>query len=655
MPIFTKIRFSRPPLPMIAVLLFAGVGAVIRVQADETDSAQQWPTSWFKPPHTASELGIDKFKQSPMLTERVARGEIPSVEHRLPDDPVVMQPYERPGQYGGTLRTISASLLPFTSPGSEPPLIMGPNINVILPNLAKGWEYRDDGKTLRLFLRPGLKWSDGAPHTADDYIFWHKYYIGYKELTPVRPAEYDFDMVKVDDYTVDFKFDQPAPYFINYLAHWRGAHMRLPAHFLKRYHPEFTPLEQLEAEAKKQGYMTWRNYFGAASGNAGDRMWETPTLAPFVISQKSPMVNRYARNPYYWKIDSHGRQLPYIDEVKVVDSRNEQVLAAQVATGQIDFAAAGLNTQDIPLYKAGEEVEPYRTLIWDGLFGAMPLIQFNLNHPDARLRSIFQDFRFRQAISLAINREELNNVVFFGHAQPSQTTVLPTSRFYDPEFANAYIEYNPERARKLLDEMGMQDVNDDGTREAPDGQPLVITLDWYWEFFQTPLELLREHWREVGVNIRLKQVNRDLQIARAAANQIEMMAWISDRRSDLLFPILPFWFVPTQKGWERCMWNHWCDWYISNGEAGETPPPEVRKLVEWYDDMISSPNEDRRIELGRKILRSQAKNLWTVGTLGTVPVPVVVSERLHNVPERAYTGWDNLFFVPYKPSTWFFE
>ncbi len=132
--------------------------------------------------------------------------------------------------------------------------------NLVLPNLAQGWECRDAGKTCRLFLRPGLKWSDGVPHTADDYLFWFKYVFNYPELTPVRPGEYDFEMVKVDDYTVDFKFDQPAPYFINYLAHWRGAHMFLPAHFLKRYHPEFTPLAQLASESKREGYMTCRNY-----------------------------------------------------------------------------------------------------------------------------------------------------------------------------------------------------------------------------------------------------------------------------------------------------------------------------------------------------------------------------------------------------------
>ena len=610
-----------------------------------------WPDEWFEEPRTASQMKVKDFKESPILSEQVKKGELPPVEERLPDDPIVITPFEEIGRYGGTIRTFDAETELINN--VEPPLIMGPAVSKILPHLARDWEYSNGGKTFTLYLRKGIKWSDGEPHTADDYMFWYKHILCNEKLTPVKPPMYkNLELKKLGKYIVQFRFSRPTPFLVKRLAHGIPA---VPAHFLEQYHPAFVSEEKLKARVKKEGYMNWMGMFRAASANSGMQMWETPTLKAFVVSKKSPTIWRYVRNPYYPKVDPEGKQLPYIDKIEAYKVNNPEVKAAKASTGQVDFAASSLETQDIPLFKLGERAESYRTLIWNRLHGTDVVIQPNLTNPDEQLREIFQDVRFRKALSLAINREELNRIIYFGQGAPRQTTVIPSSKFYEPEFASAYTEYNPEQARKLLNEMGMKDVDGDGKREAPDGQNLGITLEWM--AIETPkqltMELVREHWRNVGMDIDLKQINNNLQRSRAQGNVMDMTVWHADRTSDILFPPEPFWFVPMHSNWEECHWPLWANWYLTDGEQGEKPPPKIMNLLDWWTEMRTTMDEERRIELGKKILRSQAENLWTIGTIGLAPQPVVVSDRLRNVPGKGYFGWDNRWTMPYKPYTWY--
>ena len=270
---------------------------------------------------------------------------------------------------------------------------------------------------------------------------------------------------------------------------------------------------------------------------------------------------------------------------------------------------------------------------------------------------MFQAFRFRKALSLAINRDEINQIVYFGHGTPRQTTVIPSSKFYEMEFAKSFIEYDPDRAQRLLDEIGLADRNGDGFRERPNGGSLDVTLEWVT--METPkgitMELVTDYWRAVGLDIRLRQIDGNLQGTRARGNLMQMTLWHADRTSDILFPPEPFWFVPMHNNWEECHWALWSDWYLSGGDRGEKPPEKIRDLIGWWDEMRTCMDENRRVELGKSILRSQAENLWTIGTVGLAPQPIVVSDRLHNVPKKGYWGWDNRWTLPYHPATWYLE
>lgn len=614
-----------------------------------------WPARWFETPARASQVGLQQFTEAPMLAERVARGELPPLRQRLPEDPWITEPADRAGVYGGTLRVFHRDAGLVT--GLENPLGIDPTVRQVLPNFVESWHYSADGRSLSLHLRDGLKWSDGHAFTSADAVFHHRHVRLNKELTPViSPRWRGADVTAPDELTVRFTFAEPHPFFVQELAHG-GAGYFLPAHFLRDYHVDFVDRDELVARAKEAGFISWMAYLSAINGERLSDPTGRPTMNAFFVSRKSPTLVMYERNPYYPKVDPQGRQLPYIDRVMSLIVQNLEVVTAKASTGQVHFAANGLATPDIPLFKRGEKAGGFTTAIWNRLHGVDVVIQPNLTVEDPVLRAIFQDVRFRRALSLAIDRQEMNTIIYFDRATPRQTTVIPTSRFFEPEFATAWADHDPEQARRLLDDMGLADTDGDGIRERPDGQALRVTLEWV--DMETPkgitMELVTTYWRRVGVDLHLKLVESGLQNRRARGNLMQMTLWHADRTTDILFPTQPFWFVPMHRGWEECHWTPWATWYLSSGEQGETPPAEIRQLIDWWVEMTTSTDEVRRVELGKAILRSQADNVWTIGTLGLAPQPVVVSDALHNVPTRGYWGWDNRMTLPYHPETWFLQ
>jgi len=623
--------------------------------ADTVIPSNSWPAAWFKAPVTASEAGITQFQESPYLTERVQQGDLPPVTERLPNDPYIVQPSERVGDYGGTIRAFHRDRNQLK--GLTNPLTMDPEVSGVLPNLASGWAYSEDARELILHLRKGLRWSDGAPFSAHDWVYEHEHGRLNKELNPViSPRWIGVSVTAPDSFTVVFRFKDPHPFYVQELAH-SGSGRFLPSHFMKKYHPDFIGHEEATAQAAHAGYMNWMAYYNdIRSDNTADPSGK-PTMDAFVLIRRSPTLWVYERNPYYPKIDPAGNQLPYADQLMAFVVMNPEVVTAKTSTGQVHFSAISLATPDIPLFKRGEKAGGSRTFVWNRLHGVDVVIQPNLTSEDLVLREIFNDRRFRFALSHAIDRDEINTIVYFDRATPRQTTVVPTSVFYEPEFASAGIVFDPEKSRKLLEEMGLHDRDGDGIRERPDGEPLSISLEWV--DIETPkgitMELVTTYWRDIGVDLHLKQVDNNLQSTRARANLMQMTIWHADRTTDILFPTQPFWFVPMHRGWEECHWTPWSSWYISSGTQGEAPPPIIQALVDDWVEMTTSNDAARRIELGKSILRSQAENLWTIGTLGLAPQPVVVSNKLRNVPSRGYWGWDNRMNQPYHPETWFLE
>lgn len=613
-----------------------------------------WPDSWFKDPKTASQLNINEYNEAPVLAEKVKQGELPPVEERLPDDPIVVEPYDRVGEYGGTAR-MASKWQSLTLNQKEAPLRIGPQAVTVRNNLIAELEVSDDSKVYKLHLRKGIKWSDGHPHTADDYVFWFKHVHKNNDLTPKPGAPFydDARIRKIDDYTVEYEFPEPNVYFDCYLAHL-GYFYRLPKHFMKDYHPAFNDSDEVEEEAKERGFVNWVDYFYAAkSGAHGGYIFERPVLRAFRLVQSSPQRNYYKRNPYYPKVDPDGNQLPYIDNI-IQSKSSQELIVPQAAAGELSISGEPFTASDLPFLLSNEESGGYTTYLWRRYLGSEVVMSFNQTYPDPEVRDLLSDVKFRRALSLAIDREEINDILYFGKGIPRNMFVAPMSKFYEEEVARgAYIDHDPAEAKRLLDELGIVDKTGNGMRNRPGGGKLNLVVEVKKDYMKD-MELVVEHWREIGLDIQLRQITLSLYDPRARSNQVQIGVWHGDRVGDTLFPIQPAFFVPTT-GMERISvtWGRWRAWFESGGEEGEEPPEKVKKLKNWWEEMRSTPQESRRIELGKKIMRSQAENLWAIGVVGFTPKPIMVSNNLHNVPKRGYWDWDTKFNYPYHPETYF--
>ena len=415
---------------------------------------------------------LPRHTEAPILAERVEAGKLPPVKERLPEEPLVITPVERVGKYGGTARVVTVRPQIMEDGGllnnHEPILRLGLDGKSTVPNLATDWEFSEDGKTLVLHLRKGVKWSDGYPFTADDILFWYEDVVLNDELTPVKPIIWSpggslMKLEKIDDYTIKMEFAQSYPLVLLHLIHNAGTEGNCfyPKHYLQKYHPRYASEEEISKAVADGGFETWSQMFlaraqiNAGSGRAVEP--ETPTLKAYKVVAKTLDKVIYERNPYYWKTDTEGNQLPYIDRVEVEILKDQEMVNLKIVAGELDFAAFNTTLENYPLYKENEDAANIRVLLWPDVFGAEVLVMVNLTHEDPVVRKIFQDKRFRIALSLGIDRDEINELFYLGLAESRQATVVPASAFYEEEFANAYVEHDVAEANRLLDEMGLNE------------------------------------------------------------------------------------------------------------------------------------------------------------------------------------------------------
>lgn len=640
--------------PLLLLVVFWAWFAVGQEVEHLAERNPDWPQAWFEPARTASEMGITEFAQSPYLTRHFDTGSLPPLRDRLPADPLVSVPLEQIGRYGGTARITTFDNRTFFN--VEPTVTISADHKTILPNLAESWVYTDDGHTLTMTLREGLRWSDGHPFTTADFVFALNDLVRNTDYMPVPPKSIQGVTIEaLDERTMRYRFEAPHPLFVHILAQFPEA-LLAPKHYFSQFHPTYVGEDRLDELMQEMGFINWTSFFNANRADRIEESADAPTMRAYRLMKRTPTLARYERNPYYFKVDPTGQQLPYIDRVDAEVIAEGVVVVAKASTGQLDFAGYSMPTQDIPLLKLGERTGAISVHVWRRLHGSDLVLQPNYNHKDERLRALFYERTFREALSIAIDRDEMNQIIYFGRGVPRQVTVIPSSSYYEPEFASAFTQHDPAGAGVRLDALGLIDRDGDGLREYADGSPLVITVEFI--DFETPkqisMELIASYWRAVGIDLRLKLVDRGLQWERARTGDMQMTVWHADRTTDILFPLQPDWWVPRTIAWSMSMWNDWTRWYLTDGRLGEEPPDEIRKLQAWADGLRTSVDPDERIAYGKQILRSNAENLWSIGTVGLAPHPVVVSARLKNVPTNGIWGWDTRWTLPYHPATWFF-
>lgn len=597
-------------------------------------------------------------KEAPMLAARVKRGELPPLEQRLPSRPAVVTPIDAPGVYGGEIREgttapgdgyqlndiARAGLVEWDLDAKEP-----------IAGLAESWRITEGGKVFTFALRQGLRWSDGQPFTADDIVFTNDKINSNTTLNPAYPnwlvrGGKPPDITKVDDHTVRFRFAAPHGLFLRNLCFQAEggqsggqAQIASPAHYLKNFHPDYRPVKELDAQAKKKSFSGWNDYF--VNRNDPWQNPDRPVLGAWKIVHPAGSSGTYAaaeRNPYFWKTDDKGRQLPYVDRLSWTILTTES-LALRAAGGELDLGGtAGLGFQEVPLLVKSQQRGRYTLAKWtpDGQFAAVYL---NMSHKDPVLRGLFQNLDFRAGLSHAINRNEINDSILAGQGTLQHPCAQPGDDYYVEGMGYRFTKYDLAEANRRLDRAGIAKRGGDGFRLRPDGKRLILTL------ISFPLglgvaasdvyEYVQRYWARVGVRLQLKTISVDLWYQRTPQGDYDVAGYPP---AGYKWDIDPLWYVPVDplSYFAPLYGVH----YVNAGKKGLKPTPPFAKLQAIYDQLRGEIDPAKQKALGRRILRAHDRNVWIIGTVRPPFTPMIVSNDLLNVRRDAVasfrTGYD---------------
>jgi peptide/nickel transport system substrate-binding protein len=388
-------------------------------------------------------------------------GDLPPLEERLPAEPLVVVPYDEIGQYGGRFSGVSvgpeAGNSEWLSVRHVNLVRFLDDLQTIVPNMAKSFEWNSDFTELTVTLRSGHKWSDGAPFTTEDILFWWEDIITNTELFQSVPSYWVYggepmQVEAVDDVTVKFSFAAPAPAFTTLLA-TTFTHLWAPKHYLQDMHLTYNPTD--EKQGPKASTRGKPRPCTSASGRTRTTFWVSLPGSLIKIDE-TPEHQLFAANPYYYKVDTAGQQLPYFDEIEEQYAAENEIFELKILNGEIQYKAQSLQIGSLPLFQQNQDKGNYDIQMAQGADIGRVYV-FNATHKDPVLAELFSDPRWNRAMSLALNREEINQALCFELCQPTQgAPVHPTVSFANPDWYTKDIEYDPDTANALLDEIGLE-------------------------------------------------------------------------------------------------------------------------------------------------------------------------------------------------------
>ncbi len=644
------------------------------------------------------------FHESPQLAAQVKAGKLPSVEKRLPENPyVVPHKWLTPGKYGGTIRMVISDTSDWATTHIVQEIMYGhspvrwlQDALEIGPGLAESWEPNEDLSVWTFHFRKGLKWSDGAPWTVDDILFWYEDEVGVPALNQTPPQELrsgkgnPVKMKKVDDYTLELHFDSTTPLAADYAAAWvkrgQGPWWMDPKHYLKQFHIKYN---------KKLNPKTWAKTFNSKLD------WPTnpdsPTMTGWMPQKyKKGEYSIWVRNPYYWCVDRWGNQLPFVDQVINTNIQDPQVMRLQIQQGKADYihgAFLGMTLADVSTIKSQQSRNHLNILYWDSGTGTASAYYFNFDYHDPKYRKLFRTPKFRQALSLAYDRATARKTIYFNQGEATTGTMSPKAIEYHvgkgPQvyktWRDSWVGYDPERAKKMLDELGIVDKNGDGWRDFPDGSPLKLTLDYtasddpHGDAVQKN-QLLAKNWQAIGINVQPNPVNGAAFLDLWAAGKLQNYAdfGASDGPNCLVYPN---WIVPMDS--QRWAPMEGVGFYslgtpVAKKELNVDPwkrhpprimpdekeaDPNVKKIWALYSTTRTEKSFMKRTQVAWEIMKVH----WTAGpfysgTVANYPELVLVRQGLKNVPTRdqlAQHGFVDPWVVPspavYDPEAYYWD
>lgn len=624
------------------------------------------------------------FSENPAIADLNKRilgnADLGPVADRLPSQPLIVAPYEAIGTYGGVITGLSKG----TESGTSDLLSIrhvnfvryADDLKTVVPNIASGWAWNDDFTELTITLRAGHKWSDGEPFTAEDVVFWHNDLILNPDVYEKTPDRWLFagNPAKVeatDATTVKFTFPVPTPGILNRFAVDYGQPFQ-PRHFLGQFMIKYNP--DAEKVAKEYGFASAAEavdfYYGGSDWKDvpspllkdADKAAKigravVPTLESHIVVEESSEGRKLVANPYFHMVDTAGNQLPYIPEIVETYIGDKEVQNLKIMNGEVVWKQQAVFLEDFPLLKENEAKGNY-TIAFAPTFGENVFYSFNRTHKDPVLREIFSDIRFNRAMSLAMNRSEINEIVYLGQGKPMQgvPAEVKTVSFVTEDHLTKDIEYNPDEARTLLAEMGLTDSDGDGTVERSDGKPLVVGLIYSSQGSPVKMhELVRDYWSAVGVRVDLKEVTSDEYRASGNNNDLDLTVWKYDGNAgptisqDVTVFVPPFGdFFNPGTGFD------WAAWKKTNGAEGIEPPEDIKKLWDLGERFIQVQfGSEESNAIGREITDIHVNNMLKIGTVGDIVAPFLHRNDLQNVKPITAKTYDYYWTYPYRPQQWF--
>ena len=605
--------------------------------------------------------------ETPSLEKAVKAGELPPVAQRVPEQPLEVAfsgKFQKPGRHGGELRLLmgrSKDIRLMVVYGYA--RLLGYDLEYRLtPDLLRQVDV-EDGQVFTFHLRKGHRWSDGHPFTSEDFRYYWEDIAGNQDLSPFGPPSVllveeerpEFEVL--DEHTVRFRWSRPNPYFLPAMAGARPETIYAPAHYLKQFHAKYANPAALQALAEEEGRRNWVAVHVARFRPYKNNNPDLPTLQPWVNTTRPPSQRFvFKRNPFYHRVDPAGRQLPYLDQV-VMNISDGKLIPAKTGASETDLQARHLSFSDYTFLKQSEKRGQSKVLLWSTTKGSHIALFPNLNAEDPVWRELLRDVRFRRALSMAIDRNEINQVIYYGLARPGNDTVFPGSPLYKKKYARSGTKFSLKKANQLLDELGLNKRNDAGIRLLPTGEPMEIIVETAGEDTEQTdvLELIAATWKKVGIKLFSKPLQREVFRNRIFSGKTVIAVWGGLENGLPTADMSPRDLAPTQQ--QQLQWSKWGQHFESGGAKGEAPDlTEAKTLLELNSAWLGAKDTEARAEIWRQMLEIRAEQMYTIGIVSGVPQPVVINSKLRNVPTKGVYNWDpGAHFGIYHPDTFWYE
>lgn len=587
----------------------------------------------------------EEYHQAPMLDELVSTGKLPAVDDRLPEHPLVFTTPETVGEYGGTLRRAilgggdQHNII--RTIGNENLVTWSADWKEVQPNIAESWEISEDATTFTFHLRKGMRWSDGAPFTADDIMFWYEVFSD-ERLTPSKHPIYvgpsgPVVVTKIDDATVEFKFGEPNGLFIQNMAYGFGNYVvNYPRHYLEQFHADYNPNIQTLIDAEPAA-ADWVSLFNLRAGPMHTpSFWQNPdrpTLHPWHLTNAYGSSDRVvaARNPYFWKVDAAGNQLPYFDEIAWTQVEDPETILLMAFNGEIDYMNRHLGR---PANRAvltdNMERGQYHFFDTNDLPSNGAIIMLNLNNPDPVKNEVVNNKDFRIGLSHAVNRQEIIDLIYFGSGRAAQTAPQPVSPLYNERMATQYIEYDPALANEHLDKAGLTKRDAEGFRLGPDGKRFTLVFliaDVFGAQFPDVMELVAGYAKDVGLDFQIRVSDRARLQEIASAGEHDAYIWnCAGGQVDAYTS--PECYLPFG---DAVYWApKWARWGVDHS-TGTEPPKGIRALFDAYDVVKAAPTPEAQQTAMEAFLELSADQFLTIGLVQSDPAFGVSRNNVKNI------------------------